>query len=280
VQKRALEGVDTVYHLAAAHLTVGAGDDEFWRVNVEGVRSLVESAERAGVRRFVHCSSVGVYGKIENPPANEDSPCHPDIAYEKTKLAGEKVVLEAVAERNFPAVIIRPAWVYGPGCGRTEKLFRSIGKGTFFLAGRADALRHCVYIRDMVRAFQLASTSEDALGQLIIVGDAGAVEVRRLIAEIVNLTGGRQLLSIPLPVLWVAGVLAEIAFGLLQKEPPLSRRTLKFFTANTAFDIGRARRLLNYQPRYDLAAGLAETHAILRAATPWRVPLPRAAANG
>ena len=50
---QALKNIDTVYHLAAAHLTVAAGDDEFWRVNVEGVRSLVESAERAGVERLV-----------------------------------------------------------------------------------------------------------------------------------------------------------------------------------------------------------------------------------
>ena len=59
-------------------------------MNVEGVRSLVSNAQRAGVKRFVHCSSIGVYGKIKNPPADEQSPCHPDIAYEKTKLAGEQ----------------------------------------------------------------------------------------------------------------------------------------------------------------------------------------------
>lgn len=280
VQARALEGVGSVYHLAAAHLTVGAGDEEFWRVNVEGVRSLIAAAEAVGVERFVHCSSIGVYGKIEHPPADENSPCHPDIAYETTKLEGEKVVLEAIAKRGFPAVIIRPAWVYGPGCGRTEKLFRSISKGTFFLAGRGDALRHCVYIRDMVHAFQLAASSDKALGQVIIVGDSSAVRVRQLCDEIAALTGGRRPFSLPLPALWAAGMLAELLFKPLGAEPPLSRRTLKFFTSNTAFDISRARELLGYEPEYDLASGLAETASILGAKEPWRVPLPRVAASG
>lgn len=276
LQQRALEGVEAVFHLAAAHLTVGAGEDEFERVNVEGVRSLVACAERAGVARFVHCSSVGVYGQVENPPADEESPCHPDIAYERTKLAGEQVVGEAIRERRFPAVVIRPVWVYGPGCPRTEKLFRSVEKGTFFVAGRGDALRHCIYIRDMLEAFERAARSGPALGQVIIAGDAGAVPVRQLIDEIARLTGGRRPPSVPLFALEIAGAIAELVFKPLGKEPPLSRRTLKFFTANTAFDIGRARSLLGFEPRYDLASGLAETHAILSSGERPFVPLPAA----
>ena len=115
-------GVEVVHHLAAAHLGASVTDAEFERVNVGAVRSLVGTAIDAGVQRFVHCSSVGVFGRIDNPPADEDSPCHPDIAYERSKLAGEQAVIEAVTT-GFPAVIIRPVWVYGPGDARTEKLF-------------------------------------------------------------------------------------------------------------------------------------------------------------
>jgi len=267
VQRRALDGVDTVFHLAAAHLGVSAGDAEFRRVNVEGVRTLVASCREVGVRRFVHCSSVGVFGEIERPPADETTPCRPDLVYERTKLAGEGVILDAVRADGFPAVILRPVWVYGPGCPRTEKLFRSIGRGRFVLAGRGERLRHCVYVDDMVEAFRLASRADAALGQVIIVGDAEAVPVRRLVEEIARLTGARMPRSIPLPLLGLAARGAELAFLPLGREPPISRRTLKFFTANTAFSIARARALLGYEPRWDLATGLAETWRRLAART-------------
>ena len=257
--RRALDGVDTVYHLAAAHLGVSAADAEFRRVNVEGLRTLIELAAAAGTRRFVHCSTVGVFGHIDDPPADETTACRPTLIYERTKLEGEGVVLDAVREHGFPAVILRPVWVYGPGCPRTEKLFRTIGKGRFVVAGSGDGRRHCVYIRDMVQAFRLAARSEAALGQVIIVGDAGAVSVRELVDAIARQTGASPPRSIPLTLLTAAGTLAELAFKPLGKEPPISRRTLKFFTANTAFDIARARALLGYEPQYDLAAGLAET---------------------
>ena len=122
LQRRSLAGVDTVYHLAAAHLGASVPRAEFWRVNVNALRDFLEESGRAGVRRFVHCSSVGVYGRIENPPADEDTPCRPDLPYEESKLEGERVVLRAVADGVVQAVVLRPVWVYGPGCHRTEKL--------------------------------------------------------------------------------------------------------------------------------------------------------------
>jgi nucleoside-diphosphate-sugar epimerase len=270
--ERALEGVDTVYHLAAAHLGVSAGEAEFRRVNVDGLRTLIDRASSAGVRRFVHCSTVGVFGRIDDPPADETTPCRPDLVYERTKLAGEAVVLQAVRDGGFPAVVLRPVWVYGPGCPRTEKLFRTIGKGSFVVAGSGEGRRHCVYIRDMVRAFRLAARADAALGQVIIVGDARPVTVRELVDTIARIAGARPPRSVPLGLLTAAGTLAELLFRPLGKEPPISRRTLKFFTANTAFDIARARDLLGYEPEFDLQRGLAETKRRLDDPEPWRLP--------
>lgn len=270
----ALEEVDTVFHLAAAHLTVAAGDAEFWRVNVDGLGELVGWSREAGVRRFVQCSSVGVFGRIADPPADESSPCRPDIAYERSKLAGEEVVLDA-CRKGFPATILRPAWVYGPGCPRTEKLFRSIAKGRFVVAGDGSGLRHCIYIRDMVDAFLLASEREEALGQVMIVGDAEPVTIRTLVDGIARQVGARPPRRVPMALLAGAATVAELVFKPLGKEPPLSRRTLKFFTANTAFDISRARTLLGFEPRYDLDAGLEETAGLLGSPEPWALrPAP------
>lgn len=261
--EKALAGVGTVFHLAAAHLGASTPDTEFQQVNVDAVKNLVSTANRAGVQRFIHCSSVGVFGRIENPPADETTICRPELTYERTKLEGEKSVLYQGTSGELQAVVLRPVWVYGPGCGRTEKLFRAIGKGRFVVAGQGGTLRHCLYIRDMIDAFLLAETSLAASGEVIIVGDQEATTVRELVDKIAKITGARPPRSVPLGLLWAAAVTAEAAFLPLGKEPPISRRSLRFFTGNTAFSTERARSLLGFEPRYDLTRGLAETHELL-----------------
>jgi nucleoside-diphosphate-sugar epimerase len=67
------EGIDIVYHLASAHLDVSLSDEHYHRVNVGATVSLLEAARQAGVKRFVHCSSVGVIGDVKHPPADETS---------------------------------------------------------------------------------------------------------------------------------------------------------------------------------------------------------------
>ena len=261
--EQALAGVGTVFHLAAAHLGASTPEIEFRQVNIDATKNLVSTASRAGARRFVHCSSVGVFGRIDNPPADETTICRPELTYEKTKLEGEEAVLEAARAADLQVVVLRPVWVYGPGCGRTEKLFKAIRKGRFVVAGQGQTLRHCVYIRDMIDAFLLAETSLAASGEVMIVGDQEATTIRDLVDRIAEITGAKPPRSVPLGILWAAAVTAEAAFLPLGKEPPISRRSLRFFTGNTAFSTERARSLLGFEPRYDLARGLAETHDLL-----------------
>lgn len=268
--RAALEGVDIVFHLAAAHLEASTAPDEFWRVNRDGVRTLVENAARAGVRRFVHCSSVGVYGRLREVPADETTACRPELTYDKSKLAGEGVVIEATRQ-GLSAVILRPVWVYGPGCPRTEKLFRALEKGRFVVAGGGSALRHCIYIKDMVEAFLLAATAREVDGETIVVGDKGAVTVRHLVDEMAALAGCRPPRSVPLPLVLLLAAAVESACRPFGKEPPISRRTLRFFTGNTSFDTARAGALLGFDPQYDLGRGLAETYALLRGERPWQL---------
>ncbi|MDX1579323.1 MAG: NAD-dependent epimerase/dehydratase family protein [Gemmatimonadota bacterium] len=276
----AVEGVDVVFHLAAAHLSVRAPASEYREVNVDAVRSLISTSAAEGVRRFVHCSTVGVYGRLASVPADEDTACAPEFDYERTKLEGEGIVLEAFREGRISTVVLRPAWVYGPGCPRTDKLFRAIGSSRFVVAGRGEGLRHGVYIRDAVKALDLAAWAPDAAGETIIIADDQAVTIRRLVNEIARIEEVRPPRSVPFAALYMAGLAAELVFGILRKEPPISRRTLRFFSGNTSFRTERARQILGFQARYPLPAGLEETARIRRRGDFWSVPLPDAAAGG
>ncbi|MCJ7534520.1 MAG: NAD(P)-dependent oxidoreductase, partial [Anaerolineales bacterium] len=57
-----LDGHDICYHLASAHLETGVGEDYFWQINLENTLEFLERCHKAGITRFVHCSTVGVYG--------------------------------------------------------------------------------------------------------------------------------------------------------------------------------------------------------------------------
>ena len=82
---RLVEGVDAVMHVAAVYRTAGHPDSYYRAINVEGTRKLLEAAARAGVRRFVHTSTVGVHGNVRNPPADENAPIAPSDIYQETK---------------------------------------------------------------------------------------------------------------------------------------------------------------------------------------------------
>ena len=251
-------GHDVVFHLASAHLEVNKPESYFEEVNVEALEKLVEICKQSSVRRFVHCSSVGVFGSLQQLPANESTECNPDIAYERTKLAGEDVVRRSAG--NLDYVILRPAWVYGPRCHRTLKLMQAVKRKKFIKVGFKKTYRHPVYILDMLAAFESAAEVPDASGQTLIIGADEAVLLDRLIEEVQKAVGTRiRPVTVPLAVMYPACLAAEIVWGALGKEPPFSRRSLKFFTESSAFDISKAREILKFSPKIGLAEGLAET---------------------
>jgi nucleoside-diphosphate-sugar epimerase len=264
LMRRAIAGSEVVFHLASAHLSLALSNEEYFQINRDGSRSLVELSYRAGVRRFVHCSSVGVHGEIKNPPANEDSAFHPDLVYEQSKLEAERAVLQYVRETGYSVVILRPVWVYGPGCPRTEKLFRTLRKGRFFYVGSGETLRHCIYISDMVEAFHLSAERPLSPGSVFIIGDPSAVTVRELISQMAAVSNAPEpRIRIPLWFAKPAFSMIEKIFALAGQEPPVSERTLKFFTNNTSFDVVRARTQLGFVAKISLKEGLQLTYKMM-----------------
>lgn len=263
--KKIVAGADVVFHLASAHLSVTLSEEAYWRINRDGALALVRLCHEAKVARFVHVSSVGVYGAITDPPADETTPCHPDLIYEKSKLAGEEAVLDYARQNGFPLTVIRPVWVYGPGCPRTEKLFRSLRKRTFFYIGSGHSLRHCLYVEDFNLACRLCASRPEALGQVFVIGDVRPVTLRELLGAMAQASGFPEpRLHLPLFVARPLFAAVEWLARRFNREPFVSSRTLKFFTNNTAFSIAKAQRLIGFQPRFDVTEGMRRTWAAIR----------------
>jgi nucleoside-diphosphate-sugar epimerase len=255
-----MESIDIVYHLASAHLDVNLTDAYYERVNVDATQNLILTAHQTGVKRFIHCSSVGVIGDVRHPPADEETTCNPTNVYEKTKLEGEKAALAYHQQTGFPVVIVRPAWVYGPRCPRTKKVIRMVKKGRFIFFGDGKNLRHPIYYKDCIQGIELAAQQTGIDGQVFILGGDHPVTTSELVNKVAEALGESvPTLHLPLWLGKMVGQVLQTSFGLLQKQPPFSERSLDFFIKNNAYSIEKARRELNFEPIIDLSTGLADT---------------------
>jgi nucleoside-diphosphate-sugar epimerase len=262
-----VEGSDAVLHVAAVYRTAGHPDGYYHEVNVAGTERLLEAAARAGVRRFVHTSTVGVHGHVGTPPADETAPFAPGDVYQDTKAAAEILALDFGRKRGLPVAVVRPGAIYGPGETRLLKLFRAIARGRYAVVGSGEPFYHPVYVDDLVAGFLLALEREEAVGQAFIVAGPRYVSQNELAQTIARHTGGRVLpFHVPAWPLQAAGSLCEALCVPLGIEPPLHRRRVDFWVKSRAFSIEKARRLLGYAPSVDLDEGIARTVAAYRQA--------------
>jgi nucleoside-diphosphate-sugar epimerase len=257
---RAVVGVGVVYHIAALFRRAGFPDSEYREVNVEGTRTLLDASIRAGVGRFVHCSTIGVCGDITSPPADEETPYNPGDIYQVTKMEGEKLALSYAREGRLPVSVARPASIYGPGDLRLLKMFRMIKKGTFFVVGSGRPGFHVVYIDDLVDGFVLCAEKDGAVGEVFILAGSEYVELNELFRIVAETLGVKPpWLHLPVLPVQMLGTLAEKICIPLGIEPPIYRRRVDFFTKSRAFSIDKARRTLGYSPRVDLRTGISRT---------------------
>ncbi len=259
---RLVEGAQAVIHVAAVYRTAGHRDSYYRDINVGGTERLLEAAVRSGVRRFVHTSSVGVHGHVENPPADETAPLAPGDIYQTTKAEGEHLALQYHGKRGLLVTVVRPGAIYGPGETRLLKLFRAIARGRYAIVGSGRPYYHPVYIDDLVNGFLLALDRPEAPGEAFLIAGPRYVSQSELAAIIARHTHGRVLpFRIPAWPVQLAGDLCEalcVPFGI---EPPLHRRRVDFWTKSRAFSIEKARRLLGYAPEVDVEEGVARTAA-------------------
>jgi nucleoside-diphosphate-sugar epimerase len=261
VIRSALRDVELVYHLAAVFRRAGVPDSEYRSVHVDATRQLIEAAADGGVRRVVHCSTVGVHGDVKgDAPATEDAPFHPMDIYQQTKLEGEGVARETGRRVRMEVTVVRPGPIYGPGDRRLLKLIGGVARRRFRLLGNGRPRFQMVYVDDLVDGMMLAGHQPEADGRTYIRPGAEAPTLTELvneIAEVAKVPPPR--LRLPVWPFWLLGAACEAVCIPLRIEPPVFRRRVKFFTSNRWFDTSRARRELGFAPKVGLREGLGRT---------------------
>ena len=255
----AARGCEQIYHIAAVFRTAGHPDSYYREVNVGGTLNVLEAGRRHGCERVVHCSTGGVHGHVQDPPADENYRLQPDDIYQQTKVEAEAEVAAAI-RKGQPVTVFRPGAIYGEGDLRFLKLFRSIQKRRFVMIGSGKTRLHMVHVADLVQGIILCGSRQEALGQTFLLAGPEAPtldEIAAITAEIVGVP--RPRLHIPVWPVYTAGWLCEmicVPFGI---DPPLHRRRVGFFTHHREFDIGKARRLLGYAPEISVRQGIERT---------------------
>ena len=262
---RALAGIDIVYNIGATYRQAAASRDEYRAINATAVAHLVEAGASAGVRRVVHCSTVGVHGDVEHPPAGEDAPLRPGDEYQRSKLEGERLGREAAARTGMDLVIARPTGIYGPGDRRLLKLFRGVARRRFVTLGSGEIFYHLTYVEDLAEGFRLCGEVPAASGRTYILAGGEVTSLNELVRRIATAAGvPPPSFRFPVWPVWLAGAACEALCVPLGIEPPLYRRRVDFFTKSRAFDIGRARAELGYAPAVGLDEGIRRTLAWYR----------------
>ncbi|MCH8042345.1 MAG: NAD(P)-dependent oxidoreductase [Planctomycetes bacterium] len=256
--RRAVDGVVVVFHLAAAQHEANVGDQRFWDVNVTGTKNLLEAAADAGVPRFVHGSTIGVYGGTKGVTVHDDSPTTPTNIYGTTKLEAENVV-RGYRDR-LSCVIVRISETYGPGDGRLLKLFRGVKRGKFFLVGDGSNLHHPIYIDDLIEGLMRSARIDNAVGQTFVLAGPSPTATRDMVAATAAALEMRApTRRFPMALFWWTAIGMEQTLGRIGIQPPLHRRRLNFFILSFAFSGEDARLAIGFEPQVDFDEGAKRT---------------------
>ena len=261
---RAVEGVARIIH-AAAVIGPDIPHKVYEQVNVEGTRVLLAAAVAAGVERFTLISSVSTYGHgvIPGGVVTEETPQSPSTPYGQSKLAQQELVFETYHQYGLPVVSIEPPFIYGPrarvGVGQAVSLVkRRIAPLLDYGRGRINL----VYVTDVVSLLEAADATEAALGERFLAPGPRFVPHQEILQTIAASLGARPFyLPVPLWLTYIGLTVNNTFLRLRGKDVFLAANYLYGFTKGADYRPDKARRVLGWQPKVDIAEGLPKTVA-------------------
>ncbi len=279
-------GIDTIIHLAGkAHALAEVAQDEaeYFRINTEGTRRLLEAAKRAGVRAFVLFSTVKAMGdeagrrtedggwrtgdggaiggcrsSVIDHPMDELCLVPPDTPYGQSKRAAEKLVLDGGYVAH--PVVIRPCLVYGPTPkGNLEKMIAAVRRGRFPPLPEVGNKRSMVHVDDVVAAALLAAEHSGASGQVFIAADEEPFSTRQLF-EWICAAAGRPVprWTMPLWMLRGLGRVGDVIGRLRGRRFVFDSDALAKLTGSAWYSSAKLQRELGWKPRHTLRETLPE----------------------
>lgn len=246
---RFVANADVLYHCAGEYVD----KQRMHATNVVGTRNLAGVAS-GKVRRWVHVSSVAVYGLGHTGSINEESTLRPDSAYGKTKLEAEEIVRTAADKGAFQATILRPSTIFGHDMpGRLLfKLFALIERGWFFRVGKPGAIMNYEHVNNVAAALMLCATHTGAVSRTYNLSQSISIdEFAAMIVDELNVP--QSTLRLPeLPLRVIARIGSKIP------RMPLTTDRLNALCSRVTYSSNKIEQELAYTPTVPIEAGLRE----------------------
>lgn len=263
----ALNGVDTVYHLAAeVRDTVPL--KRFYEVNHQGTINILDLFKG---KIFIYCSTIGIYGfdfpsdPVSEEEANSWLKKGKKIlaGYRESKYMAEKEIFRRAAENNFSASVIRPVLIFGPRDNQFfPKFVYLIESGRSIpLFNKGEAIMPVCYSKDVAQALYQASISSEAKGEDFNIVSYHVTEkgLFKTIADVCNEQIKYQ--NIRYEIAWVLGLIEEILNKLFGKKPKITRDRAKMLGKSRRFDTTKAKEILGWKPSKPFEEAIGETYS-------------------
>ncbi|MBZ9728390.1 NAD(P)-dependent oxidoreductase [Salegentibacter sp. JZCK2] len=258
VLKESLKGVEILFNCAGA---LSADPSIAELVNVKATNEMIKAASEAGVKRFVHISTVGVYDMKGISVVDESTPLaldHPS-SYPRTKARGEKIAFEQAQKYGIELTVLRPSMVYGPGNGIwTTTMFNNVCSGKPVFLGDGESNFNPVYIDDVIDALVRAATYPEAPGEAFNI--SSEVTTWKIFMNYYGELCGKEPKGIPV---FIARIMAA-ANKIPGIQAPIDKGFIEMATGNKFFPIGKAQNLLGWKPLVNLDEGMEKTAAWLK----------------
>lgn len=253
-----MDGQDAVIHLAGA---VGYGQtfERCNAINRDGTRHVAAESVTAGVRRFVHMSSVSVYGRPAGVTVTESSPLEKiNDPYGDTKIDAEHIVSVLAAEGKLDLTIVRPTVIYGPGDDKfLPKMVENLRAGRARIIGPGTNIVDAFHVDDAVDFLARVLVDPRAVGGIYNLSNPDNPtwnELIALVAAAVGVPPPRQ--HLPYPVAWCLAAVMEAVGWMTGKSPLLTRYGVRVIGKPYFYSLDRAHRELGYSPTIDLREGV------------------------
>jgi nucleoside-diphosphate-sugar epimerase len=259
--QRAATGAEVVIHCGAKVGDWGPVDD-YRKVNVEGLRLLLDAVTGTPLQRFVLVSSLGVYAARHHYGTDETEPLpsHHIDGYTQSKVEAERLALEYHRKQNVPVTILRPGFIYGPRDRSVlPRIVTRLKERSIMYIARGRFALNTTYVGNLVDAILLAVDCPAAVGEVFNITDGEFVSKRRFFEAIADGAGvPRPWGTVPV---WLARFVANWRESVFRRKnkphpPRATQAQLKFAGLNLDFSIAKARTRLDYTPRVSFDEGM------------------------
>jgi predicted dehydrogenase/nucleoside-diphosphate-sugar epimerase len=257
----AMKGIKEVFHLGAI---ISGWREEFQCGTINGTQNMIDAALENNVEQFVYMSSLSV---LQTAAAKSGVPIREDWQYEpfperrggytESKLKAEKMILDAVKERNLPAVLLRPGEVVGPDRPFLSGAAAINAGGRFIVFGNGKADIPVVWMSDLIDATMSAADKKIVDGSIYNLVDPVKMKQTDVVRTFCETTGKKvRILKVPMWFVKTASWFLEKALKLLGKNSPLTPYRLDSAIGPRDFDCSKAEQELDWKHKVGVFEGL------------------------